>query len=96
MDRDAYLYTFKPQAPFREALATLDLALIATESIFGEARTHLDARSRHDAAARTVEIDASTPAGQTLNEIFVGYAAKEFGLGAFTVVRVPISSSSIQ
>ncbi|RME97747.1 MAG: hypothetical protein D6773_15360 [Alphaproteobacteria bacterium] len=47
----------------------------------------MDGRFASDPERRTLVIDASTPVGQALNEIFVGYARREFGESAFTVTH---------
>lgn len=87
MPREVYRYAFEHGVPFAEALATLELALIAVESVHGESRARLDGRFASDPAERVLVIDASTPVGQALNQIFVGYARREFGESAFTVTR---------
>lgn len=87
MPREVYRYAFGQDVPFAEAMATLELALIAVESMHGESRARLDGRFASDPAERVLVIDASTPVGQALNQIFVGYARREFGESAFTVTR---------
>lgn len=87
MPREVYRYIFNDSVPFAEVLATVDLALIAVESIHGESRSRLDARFSDDPARHAVVIDASTDAGQAFNQVFVGYARREFGEGAFRVER---------
>jgi hypothetical protein len=88
MPRDVYRYVFDEAVPFAEVLATVDLALIAVESLHGESRSRLDARFTDDPGKRAVVIDAATNVGQALNQVFVGYARREFGEGAFKVERV--------
>jgi len=88
MPREVYRYVFGQEAPFADVLATLDLALIAVESLHGESRSRLDARFINDPPSRAVVIDAATHVGQALNQVFVGYARREFGAGAFRVERV--------
>lgn len=89
MTREVYRYVFNPQVPFTEALATLELALIAVESLHGEARARMDARFVGRPLTRTLVIDASTHVGQALNQVFVGYARREFGETSFSVSRCP-------
>jgi hypothetical protein len=89
MTREVYRYVFNEQVPFTEVLATLDLAMIAVESLHGEARARMDARFARRPVARTLVIDASTHVGQALNQVFVGYARREFGETSFTVTRCP-------
>ncbi len=68
MSREVYRYVFGQEVPFAEVLATLDLSLIAIESLHGESRSRLDARFVNDPPSRAVVIDAATPVGQALNQ----------------------------
>lgn len=88
MAREVYWYVFNDSVTFAEVLATVNLSLIAVESIHGESRSRLDARFSDDAAKRSVVIDAETDVGQALNQVFVGYARREFGETAFHVERL--------
>jgi len=88
MSRQAYRYVLCRPVPFPEVMATLDLALIAVESIHGAERTRLDARYASDAGRRTLVIDAGTPVGGALNQVFTGFALREFGGHAFRIERV--------
>lgn len=88
MPREAYRYIFGDTVPFAEVLATVDLSLIAVESLHGESRSRLDARFSDDAAKRAVVIDASTDVGRALNQVFIGYVRREFGEGAVRVERL--------
>lgn len=88
MSRDVYRYRFTQGPPFPDVLATLDLAVIAIQSLHGEARSRLDVRFSHDAGKRAIVIDASTTVGQELNEVFVGFARLEFGEKTFQIERV--------
>ena len=87
MPREVYRYVFSEHVPFDDVLDTVDLAVIAVQSLHGEERTRLDARFVSDPKRRTLAIDATTPVGQALNQLFVGYARREFGDGAFEVQR---------
>lgn len=87
MPREAYRYNFNQSVSFADALATLDLAVIAVQSLHGESRARMDARFTSDESRRALVIDASTPIGQALNQVFVGYAHREFGEGSFSVTR---------
>ena len=89
MSREVYRYIFDRSVPFAEVLSTLDLAMIAVESLHGESRARMDARFVGSPAAHVLVIDASTHVGQALNQVFVGYARHEFGETAFTLTRVP-------
>ena len=43
MTKELYRYTFKPDVPLEEVEASLLLAVLATESLHGEAQVRLDA-----------------------------------------------------
>lgn len=88
MSSQVYRYMLCRPVPFPEVMATFDLALIAVQSLHGDERTRLDARFASDAGRRTLAIDACTPVGQALNQIFTGFARREFGDHAFRVERV--------
>ena len=94
MQRDIYRYVFDSGVDFSEVTATLDLAFIAIESLHGESRARLDARFTSEPSRRTVVLDATTPVGQALNQVFVGFARREFGEDAFAVRRVEAVSTS--
>lgn len=86
MTADIYRYSFGPSVPFEEVEASLVLALMATESLHGQAQVRLDAA--HAADKRTCVIDASTPVGRDLNCLFIGFISREFGEDSFQVERV--------
>lgn len=95
MSREVYRYVLCRPVPFPEVLSTLDLALIAVQSLHGAERTRLDARFASDTRRQTLVIDAATPVGQALNQVFLGFARREFGDHAFRVERVdrvPVST----
>ena len=70
------------------AEASLLLAVMATESLHGEAQTRLDAGHFLDPIKRACVIDAGTPVGRDLNRLFTGFLSREFGADAFVVERV--------
>jgi hypothetical protein len=88
MTKDLYRYTFKPDVPLEDIEASLLLAVLATESLHGEAQVRLDTAHFFDPDQRTCVIDASTPVGRDVNRLFVGFARREFGDDAFRVERV--------
>jgi hypothetical protein len=65
---------------------SLYLAALAAESIHGRADIRLEACFRLQPG--TCSIDDGTPVGRTIARVFTGYLAREFGEGAFTIVRV--------
>ena len=88
MTKDMHRYTFARDVPPEEIEASLLLAILATESLHGEAQVRLDAGHVYDPAKRACVIDANTPVGRDFNLIFVGFVRREFGEDAFHVERV--------
>lgn len=81
----AYEYRFHRNVRMTDVLDTLDLAVIAAESIHGEARSSLETSWSTDPAIRVVTIDAANEVGRTLNTIFNGFIRREFERTYFTV-----------
>jgi len=88
MNRDIYRYVFVELVALNDVQATLDLALLGAQCLHGESRVRLDARYAFDSDKSAFVIDASTPVGQSLNQLFVGFVRREFGEDAFRVERV--------
>ena len=88
MTKELYRYAFTPGVPIEEVEASLLMAVLATESLHGEAQTRLHAAHYLDPAKRACVIDAGTPVGRDLNRLFTGFLSREFGADAFTVERV--------
>ncbi len=87
MALQAYRYEFDQSVSIFNLLALLDEAITNVESIHGTERVRLDARFADDTARGILVIDATTEVGQTLNQLFVGLARREFGDTAFTISR---------
>lgn len=87
MALQAYRYSFDQSVSYLDILATLDEAISNAESIHGTERVRLDARFAEDTARGVLVIDATAEVGQTLNQLFVGLARREFGDTAFTISR---------
>lgn len=83
-----YQYTFGESVLLDDVEEILDMALLGAQSIHGESRARLEARHSFDAEQGTFVLDASTPVGQCLNQLFVGYARQKLGEDAFQVERV--------
>ena len=88
MSSQVYRYALCSPVPFPEVMATLDLALIAVESLHGPERLRMDARYSSDAGKKIIVIDAATTVGQALNQIFTGFARREFGEHAIRIERI--------
>jgi len=88
MTKDIYRYSFQADTPLEDVEASLLLAILATESLHGEAQVRLDAGHYFDPDRRACVIDASTAVGKDVNRLFVGFLRREFGDDSFTVERV--------
>ena len=87
MPADAYRYKFAAEVQMDDVEASLVLAILATESLHGEAQVRLDAGHFLDRDQRTCVIDAATEVGRDFNRLFMGFLRREFGSGSFTVAR---------
>jgi hypothetical protein len=86
-DNALVTFCFGDTTPLDEVRGTLDLALLAAESLHGPDRVRLEARTQIDPARLTCAIDASTEVGRTLSALFLGYARREFGEQLLRVSR---------
>jgi hypothetical protein len=88
MRHAVYRYTFAPRIEIDDIESTLVLALLAVESLHGEADARLDAAHFFDPAKRACAVDAGTPVGRDLCRLFTGFLRREFGDDSFRVERV--------
>ena len=95
MSTEIYRYSIAPSVSFEEIESSLVLAIMATESLHGQAQVRLDAAHAADAVKRSCVIDASTPVGRDLNRLFVGFIRREFGEDAFQVERVDSPAAAV-
>jgi hypothetical protein len=93
MRRQAYTYVFNGSASAEEIQAALLMAVLAVENLHGESGVRLDARHFFDEHRGQCVIDASTPIGEDLNRLFVGFLRREFGDDAFQVQRAEPTSA---
>ena len=75
MPADAYRYKFAAEVQMDDVEASLVLAILATESLHGEAQVRLDAGHFLDREQRTCVIDAATEVGRDFNRLFMGFLA---------------------
>ncbi len=87
MECKVYRYRFKEDVSLGEVEESLMLAVLATESVFGRSRVHLDASFCLNKEKRACEVDASTEVGRNIARIFTGFLSREFGEEAFRVER---------
>ena len=88
MSRDVYRYTFDEKISLTEVRDSLFLAVFSAEGIHGRAQVRLDAAFCLDEKKRACVVDAATPVGRTVAQIFTGLLTREFGEDAFDVERV--------
>lgn len=88
MTKELYRYNFNSAVPLEDIEASLLLAIVATESLHGEAQVRLDAAHFFDQDRRACVIDADTAVGRDVNRLFVGFIRREFGEDSFRVERV--------
>ena len=88
MSKEIYRYDFKSDASLEDIEASLLLAILATESLHGEAQVRLDAAHFLDPTKRACIIDGGTAVGRDINRLFTGFVVREFGADAFDVKRV--------
>lgn len=88
MSQDVYRYSFDEKTSLPEVRDSLMLAVLSAEGIHGRARVRLDAAFYLDEKKRACVVDAATPVGQTIAQIFTGLLTREFGEDAFTVERL--------
>jgi hypothetical protein len=88
MTKELYRYNFNSVVPLEDIEASLLLAILATESLHGEAQVRLDAAHFFDQDRRTCVIDAGTAVGRDLNRLFAGFVPREFGADVFEVERI--------
>lgn len=88
MNRHLYRYTFEPDVPLDEVEATLMLAIVAAECLYGQARVRLDASYTIDTEKRTCIVNASTQVGRNVADLFTGFLLREHGDDGFHVRRI--------
>jgi hypothetical protein len=88
MSRDVYRYTFDEKTSLAEVRDSLFLAVFSAEGIHGRAQVLLDAAFCLDEKKGACVVDAATPVGRTIAQIFTGFLTREFGEDAFKVERI--------
>ena len=98
MPKELYHYAFNADVSLEDIEASLVLAILATESLHGEAQVRLDASHYLDPDRRACVIDAGTPVGRDLNRLFIGFLRLEFGEDSFSVKRInqPIIPQTVE
>lgn len=94
MARQVYRYRFNAKVPLDQAEETLLLAVYAAEGVHGAARVRLEAGYLLDRKTRTCVVEASTPVGETVAQVFTGYLSREFGEDSFQAESVGDDTSA--
>lgn len=81
-------FVFAGDVEIIDAEATLHLAILAAEGLFGESRVRMDVAYFIDRTRRVIHLDTGSIPGDAVARIFTVFAAREFADGSFTVVRV--------
>ena len=87
-------FVFAHRVQISDAEATLHLAILAAEGLFGASRVRMDVAYSVDRAHRVIHLDTGSVPGDAVSRIFTVFAAREFGDASFTVGRVRAASSS--
>lgn len=83
-----YRYKFDGSVPMPEIEASLHLAILAAEGLFGESKVRMDCAYSIDEKRRVCVVDGSNEVGRCICQIFTGYLTKEFDPDSFRVRRV--------
>jgi hypothetical protein len=92
MQSEVYRYTFANDVDMAEVESSMVLAVMGAEAIHGATEVRLKASHLIDAERRACVVDATTSVGKTLNSLFLGFIAREFGDDSFTVRRADKSA----
>lgn len=88
MHTAVFRFSFARGVELAEAEATLHLAILAAEGLFGEARVWIEVSYHADAPRSVILVDGHTPAGDAVVRIFTSFLMREFGADGFAVRRV--------
>src|SRR5690349_20703967 len=85
MNPQPYRFVIDESVPLAEAEMSLQLAMIALEGLFGQARVRLEARYQVVEPHRALLVDVSTPVGASVARVFASLLIREFGDDSFSV-----------
>lgn len=88
MNDTVFRFAFRLGVNLTEVEATLHLAILAGEGLFGEARVRMEVAYHLDTPRWVVLLDGRTSAGDAVVRIFTAFITREFGEDAFGVRRV--------
>ncbi len=87
MNANIFQFAFATAVDLTDVEATLQVAIVAAEGIFGEAQVRMEVSYHLDPDHRAIHIDAGTAAGEAVVRVFTALVIREFGPDAFTVRR---------
>jgi len=87
-------FVFADRVCISDAEATLHLAILAAEGLFGASRVRMDVAYFVDRTRGVIHLDTGSIPGDAVSRIFTVFAAREFGDASFTVGRVRAASST--
>ncbi len=87
MSDTVFRFSFRSGIDLIEVEATLHLAIVAAEGLFGEARVRMEVSYHVDAPHSVILIDGRTGAGDAVIRVFTAFITREFGEDAFEVRR---------
>lgn len=90
MTTSVFRFSFASHVLLSDAEASLLLAAVAAEGLFGETAVRIDFDYFADAPRRALLIDASTTVGVAIVRMFARLLTREFGGTAFDVRRVSV------
>jgi len=88
MKTNVYRFRFAPGIDLTQAEATLHLAILACEGLFGEARVRMEVSYHIDAPRAMFTVDGGTSAGDAVVRIFAAFLSREIGADGFAVRAV--------
>lgn len=89
MNTAVFRFSFAPGVDMTEVEATLQLAILASEGLFGEARVRMEVSYHADVPRSIIVVDGCTAPGDAAVRIFAAFLTREFGADAFTVRAIP-------
>ena len=92
MKTDVFRFTFARSIDLAETEATLHLAILAAEGLFGESRVRMETTYHADPPRRAILVDGGSRAGDAVVRIYTAFLTREFGPDAYAVRRVTISA----
>jgi len=94
MQPAVYQFEFDGPVSMNDIEATLHLAILGAEALYGESSVRMDGAYSVNEQRRICVVDARSEVGRTICQLFTGYLAKELDSSAFRVRSVHQSSGS--